>query len=329
MGRMEDRIGFLSADFRPTALQEDALRRAFGGSGAAPAAALPDELPFEIAWLAPLLHERAAWRAGEADARELLVSAAVDYERKLRGARELRRRLAAADIECLFFKGLPLAAATYRVPAERPMTDVDVLVRPRDFAAALAVLERGGCAVRPPTPDGTHAAQVAWGGIPFDLHWRVSGICRLDLGERLWTEALPFDEKAGRLVAPAPAHHLAIVLCHGAFWSINARGVWVADALALLERHAALDWNGVRDCALAPDVRLGLLRCLDYLADRFGVQESAAVRAELRAQPVPWFDALRDKAASLAPPTRTLRDRVVLRFAGVLARDRGQRPATP
>jgi hypothetical protein len=270
----------------------------------------------------PLVHfRRSADEQPAEDGRRAALATRVNFEVKLRRARELHRQLEAARVACLFFKGLPLAAAVYRDPAERPMTDVDALVRARDFARALAVLEREGHRVQPPTRSGPHAAQVvSQDRVTVDRHFRLSASCRLDLGEELWQKAVPFDERRGLLLAPCPAHHLAIVLAHGAFWSINARGVWVADALALLERHPALDWSAFADCARSPDVRLALLRCLDYLKQRFGVSPDENALEALRSLPVPWFERCRDRAASRAPGSRTLLDRAVLRLAGLRER---------
>jgi hypothetical protein len=59
-------------------------------------------------------------------------------------AAALTRDLHAQNVECMLLKGVALAHLFYPDPAFRPMTDIDVLVRPAQIAAATEVCRRLG-----------------------------------------------------------------------------------------------------------------------------------------------------------------------------------------
>ncbi len=127
--------------------------------------------------LAPLV----ACRLGDCD-----LPAAGDFKESLRSLaqgvlaanlswrklfEELRDALAAAGVPALPIKGVDVAFAAYPSPACRPMTDVDVLVSPADYANAGDVLRREGFTPLPKEPRWWPARTFIRDGEAVDLHW--------------------------------------------------------------------------------------------------------------------------------------------------------------
>jgi hypothetical protein len=81
-----------------------------------------------------------------------------------REAARLQRGLAAAGIECLILKGVALALTVYPDPALRNFADIDLLVRPQDYAAAGEVAVACGfrCEFPEPDPDCIHQPYVLY-----------------------------------------------------------------------------------------------------------------------------------------------------------------------
>ena len=116
---------------------------------AALVAALADDRPApaeaagaSLAWirhhgLGPLAYTHGLAR-GELRADYALSSIRAEQQRAIAG--EAVALLAGAGIDVILLKGISYAGWLYPDPAERPMTDVDLLVRPRDHARAMTLL---------------------------------------------------------------------------------------------------------------------------------------------------------------------------------------------
>lgn len=80
----------------------------------------------------------------------------------------IRERFARQEIACLPLKGAALAGKLYPDPATRPMSDLDLLVRPTQLRLALAALRSLGYSLE----NFTYHA-VLWGPAPVELHWSL------------------------------------------------------------------------------------------------------------------------------------------------------------
>lgn len=189
---------------------------------------------------------------------------------------DLTVRLGKAGIPSLSFKGPVLSVLLHGDPAARPCDDVDVLVRPRDLAAAVRVVE--GAGFEPGIPGaadparGTQAPFVRADGVVLDLHWRLAPafdpfpLDREDLfGEAVAVEVL------GRPVRTLGPDHLLLYLCFHGAKSLWARRRWVEDVALLLDRGPAFDRNRI----LALAERTGARRMLAV-----GVLLAAALRGK-------------------------------------------------
>lgn len=139
--------------------------------------------------------------------------------------REVVAALETAGIRGLALKGIALLeGGHYEDPGLRPMTDLDVLVRDGEFAAARTALLRAGWEAA----DGDDAAANAFrgyshlkrGGVVLDLHRdlagypRVAGVLRVD-HEGLWRRACPLPRGGWTLCAEDHLVHLAVHLVLG------------------------------------------------------------------------------------------------------------------
>jgi hypothetical protein len=124
---------------------------------------------------------------------------AINHDRARAFASEAVAALAAEGIAVALFKGIAYAGALYPDPAERPLTDVDLLVSPRAADRALAAILRLGYRHAGPANQRaarTHAITLKRRGSAIDLHRGP-----MQLGRA----AIPHDEVLARA---SPAEHL-------------------------------------------------------------------------------------------------------------------------
>ncbi len=189
--------------------------------------------------------------------------------------RELTQALASladAGIPAITFKGPTLAVSVYGDLGLRPFGDLDILVRPDDFEAALALLSEAG--YRPQRP------------FPWECHLVHSerGTC-LDLHAALSHDGIPYgldfdqlEARAARIeldgheVACPDAEDLLLLLCVHLtkdMWDVrsgfapNLRLIKLADIAELVRRREP-DWDLVLE-------RAQTLRVLRILRFALGV----------------------------------------------------------
>jgi len=197
--------------------------------------------------------------------------------------------LVARGMDVLLLKGAPLVLAYYRNHALRPMSDLDLCVRPDRATEAVAALTSLGW--RPTAePDSDrfrfcHALQfVHPAGGELDLHWHVMyEACRPGLDDALWADAesLDFGGLAVRQLGPTTL--LLHTVLHGVRWNDETPIRWIPDALTILRaRGDAVDWTRLVETGrrLAVTHRLGL--GLDYLAREFDAAVPGRVLHALR-----------------------------------------------
>ncbi len=212
-----------------------------------------------------------------------------------RGA-AVRGRLAAEGIECVLIKGRSFAQRLYDHPSERPYSDTDLLVSPRDFERAVRALrdlgyrriDRDGD--RLGAPGYAHTFQGPHGSL-VDLHWNIAGVgapasatwqaisektVSLTVGGR--PARVPDDAAIAFLVTLHNAHH-------GARWSSTA-----PDLERAIDRLDKRDW--VAAAALAERLRAdvafaaGLQLCpaAAAAAEQWGVVPGLSLEYRLRAR---------------------------------------------
>jgi hypothetical protein len=208
--------------------------------------------------LAPL-----AARAGASACRDDLVRATVGWARIERELPPVIDRLVAAGVRVAPIKGVAYAAGLYALPAERPMTDVDLLVDP--YADAARVVAELGFR-REPGSLLHHASAWVRGELVIDLHRGIvgAGRSRIDV-DAVWKRARA-GWPAGALRLEA-ADELAFHLVHMIRSRLRGPLIQVVDAARLFERcDVALVLERADEWRIGGAVRLALRYVRDLLA---------------------------------------------------------------
>jgi hypothetical protein len=124
-----------------------------------------------------------------------------------REAARLQRAFTEAGIPCLLLKGVALALTAYPDSALRNFADIDLLVAPKDYAAAGKVAE--ACGFQCSFPEA----------IPYTVHQPYVLFCPEDI----LTETLPleFDPDISRSLVAANRHLILIEIHRGLFHDAN------------------------------------------------------------------------------------------------------------
>jgi hypothetical protein len=160
-------------------------------------------------------------------------------------------------VEFLALKGAALLGLLYRDLAERPMTDLDLLIHRSDLERALEVLAGAGVQVpqggeRRFWEDSYHHIALRMGselGVNIELHWDLELRERYPFPlERVWKEAIPYEVAGRRLRTLAPHWHFVFGAIHLARHFYAPRLVWLIDQRRMA-RQWKLDWDEVAKLA--------------------------------------------------------------------------------
>ncbi len=204
-----------------------------------------DALPLTLVrrhMLAPLAH-----RAGAATLRNDFIASALQAERRAALAVEALAALGDAGVAVILLKGIAYTGTLYADPAERPMSDIDLLVRAADFDRAARALLRlgywhaGGAAQITVT---RHALTLKRRDSAIDLHRHIlhAGRSRIDLAA-VWHDARP-SHLAGALRA-APLHEYLLHVAHIGRHEGGVPLINFVDAARLRARVPAAEVNAL------------------------------------------------------------------------------------
>lgn len=228
--------------------------------------------------LLPLMLPRLeSWGGFKADCRQIvgLVRYYWLFQQVLkRGLESALGTCADAGIDTLLLKGAALAAGTYR-DGQRPMNDLDVLVRRDQADAAIAALVAAGWTPRFLDPGRfapvVHACCFGHSsGIELDLHVSPFHERPLPPGEFLAIAAAGERVQIGSrsAVVPCPADQFLFTCAHGMRHADVAPFRWLVDAWLLLRRHAdRFDWDRLRERATFHRLAIPVAATLRFLAD--------------------------------------------------------------
>ena len=222
-------------------------------------------------FLAPL-----AYRAGLSRFRRDYIASALLAELRERHLNEVTSALTAADIPVAFIKGVAYLGRIYADPAERPMSDIDLLVPPAQHEQAARVLRRLGfwrVGSRRQQSRLHHAVGYKRKGVALDLHrsmlqpWRS----RIDIAG-LWRRARLLSQP--RRYRLDPVDEMVLHLGHIARHELMVPAVNYIDAARLL---AAVDIAHVYE------------RARSFRIER-GVRAALMMTEALTGQPHQYFD---------------------------------------
>lgn len=243
---------------------------------------LEEEFSWTVLRLLPLVHENLV-RAGERD--PLMGRFKGLARRSWYETRQLFHRVRPAiaalhqrGIAMLMLKGAPLVLTYYGHHALRPMSDVDVCVRPGDVPCAVNTLrELGWSPGADFTPDYfrfRHALQFRHPeGGELDLHWHALyeslGTQHREWG---WASAEPLDFEGIPVLQPSPTTMLLQLIVHGIRWNEETPVRWIPDAMTVLKKRSHdIDWTQLVVDATHLKVTQRLAIGLQWLSRRYGI----------------------------------------------------------
>lgn len=153
---------------------------------------------------------------------------------------------ALTGIPLVVLKGAALHALDPARATERPMRDLDVLVRPESAETALVALQRAGHRLTLDEPWRASGIALRWRhavtlrnaeGDEVDLHWHALEMTTWPGADDLtWRRARRAHLAGHEVLVPSPADLLVHSLVHGASFNAVAPVRWVVDAVAMLDR---------------------------------------------------------------------------------------------
>ncbi len=193
----------------------------------------------------------------------------------------LLRALADADVATIPLKGAYLAEMVYPHPALRPLSDIDLLVRPDDRLRADEILR--GLGYRRGADAHSWAFDVAYDGATFydgpggarvDVHWRLLNEPRYPWrhaeADAVWDRATAVTLAGERALALCPEDLVLSLATHLAVHHGLTGLVWYWDLALVLDRWSAtLDWDRLRARAERWRVRRALAWVLHRLGELF------------------------------------------------------------
>lgn len=206
--------------------------------------------------------------------------------------RRITQALNLASTEVLLLKGAAMIATYYEDPALRPMSDLDIMVRPDDFEKASQILRQLGYTQRFSVDFAkirserlTHAIEFTrsingqtW---EIDLHWTPLHRATWPGAEKSFWEHSKAVTLKGEACRTFDATHQLLHAClHGALWNALPPMRWVTDAMWIL-RKDDIDWHRLMEHARALNGMQLLKNSLAYIHSHFDAPIPDAVLKQL------------------------------------------------
>jgi hypothetical protein len=209
-----------------------------------------------------------------------------------------------ARVPVLLLKGAGLNLTLYEKADTRPMSDLDVMVRPDDLSRATAALASMGMQ---PGPDFVHRDYFPRFHYAMEFRSPEPESVRVDLHVRpfrplrygqtvqpgvFWENARAVEVEGAPLHVPSDAEqfvHLAThSACHG-----HSRLIWLYDLCRLVDASGPnLDWDRIEHLARSLHLVLPVRQALAELEARWGPMAPDEIRNALEQEPVGWRDRL-------------------------------------
>lgn len=222
--------------------------------------------------------------------------------------RALERMAAAfeqARLPLMAFKGAVLQMTLYDQPDQRPMRDLDVMIRPDRLDESLAVLESAGWQRRQVLlsddffPRYYYEVEYALGQVMpviADVHirpFRTMRYAQLVPDDALWAQARTQPIGSSQVLIPSPQDMLIHMAVHHAIHGANSEK-WSTDIRRWIARYeSTLDWGQLVQRVGAWRLNLPFLKGIEGAAD--GAERALLphhVREAISTIPVNWRDRL-------------------------------------
>ncbi|MBT8484912.1 MAG: nucleotidyltransferase family protein [Phycisphaerae bacterium] len=233
-----------------------------------------------------------------------LSTVALQNVRLMHTLERIAKRFNEAGLPLMVLKGGALQLTLYREPDERPMADLDLLVRPDDVDAATALLEEMGGLRSEPLfhedffPRFYYEVQLRLGHVhpvTIDLHVRALRplrLARLMPDDAFWARAEPITFGAATILVPAADDMLVHLAAHAAFHGNNDPR-WLEDIRRWIEAHGpVIDFRRLERTIVDWHLVAAFRSAIDATAAAHGPVLPPAVRTRLDTLASGWQDRL-------------------------------------
>jgi len=206
--------------------------------------------------------------------------------------------LNANGVRTLLLKGGALGVLYYGSPALRPMADIDLLIKPKDFFKSVEVVKAAGWI--PQEKNLSLILQIInacdfknFAGEQLDIHWRVMRDCwSADKNDLFWEAATKLEYNSLRTETICSTDHLFHVCCHGARQNALAPIRWVVDAMMILRSGDEIDWQRLYELGKFYRLSLTLSHALAYLKETFDAAIPDSYLRRVRELPITRMEIL-------------------------------------
>ncbi len=186
-----------------------------------------------------------------------------------------------ANLPLILLKGIALVERVYPAAEQRPMQDIDVLVRRADFERAAALLQAHGYQFSNKASVWNEAfarefmGNVAYrkAGVTFDVHWHpvtmswFRATTAFDL-DGLWSRAIPTEIAGAPALRLCPEDEILHLCYHTAVHHGLAHPHGIRDILGVLRVERDLNWSVLAERARAWRVSVAVWAALKVARGR-------------------------------------------------------------
>lgn len=199
-----------------------------------------------------------------ADLNKVRVAQTVLFHRFV----DLAVLLRGAGVEFIVHKGGALAPLVYRRLEDRPMVDVDIIIRPQAWKQVRDLLVAGGYRLPPGAEEGfwlenyfnLSVSSKEDPPVHFDLHWSLTQEGRYHVDtEELFSRAVPYRLGGMPLLRLSDEDLLLSLFLHLAYHYFEAHLIWLYDMKLVIERWP-IDWDRLLERAM----RFGLMAVVAF-----------------------------------------------------------------
>lgn len=189
-----------------------------------------------------------------------------------------------AAVEVILLKGAALINRYYLDPGIRPMSDLDIMVRPQDLHKTSEMLMRQGWTPRINRNLDRACSDRLVHAIDFvrlrngrlielDVHWTPLHRAKwVGVEETFWQHSLPVKVKDVNCRVLDPTHQLLHICLHGGSWNAMPPFRWIVDAHWILKQDGTqIDWHRLLDQARLYNGSMMLKTGLNYLHGTLGL----------------------------------------------------------
>lgn len=199
----------------------------------------------------------------------------TNFEHHLRNIRPMLSALSQSGIPVILTKGGAIVMSGIAAASSRLMADLDILIRPTQIDTVMDVVEGVGWKSKWPLsrPQFRNCLMSSRHSVPLsndqkwevDLHTSALLLNRCpDHDAPLWERSTTARSGDVTVLVPGVTDMLVITLAHGLLANRTTMGIWVGDAIALIE-SGRVDWGLFLEEVDRRDLHAFAYTCLTYL----------------------------------------------------------------